>query len=56
MAEREGKIMSIADFPLSQGQPMLQIKDVSDRGLVYLVPIESVSGIMPFTWSDETKD
>lgn len=56
IAEREGKIMSIADFPLSQGQPMLQIKDVSDRGLVYLVPIESVSGIMPFTWSDETKD
>lgn len=56
MAEREGKIMSIADFPLSQGQPMLQIRDVSDRGLVYLVPIKSVSGIMPFTWSDETKD
>lgn len=56
MAEREEKIMSIADFPLSQGQPMLQIRDVSDRGLVYLVPIKSVSGIMPFTWSDETKD
>lgn len=56
MAEREGKIMSIADFPLSQGQPMLQIRDVSGRGLVYFVPIESVSGIMPFTWSDETKD
>lgn len=56
MAEREEKIMSIADFPLSHGQPMLQIKDVSDKGLVYLVPIESVSGIMPFTWSDETKD
>lgn len=56
MAEREQKIMSIADFPLSHGQPMLQIKDVGDRGLVYLVPIESVSGIMPFTWSDETKD
>ena len=56
MAEREGKIMSIADIPLSQGQPMLQIRDVSDRGLVYLVPIENVSGIMPFTWSDETKD
>ena len=32
MAEREGKIMSIADFPLSQGQPMLQIRDVSGRG------------------------
>lgn len=56
MAEREEKIMSIADFPLSQGQPMLQIKDVGGRGLVYLVPIESVSGIMPSTWSDETKD
>lgn len=56
MAEREEKIMSIADFPLSQGQPMLQIRDASDKGLVYLVPIESVSGIMPFTWSDETKD
>mgnify|MGYP000955994901 FL=1 len=56
MAKREEKITSIADFPLSHGQPMLQIKDVSDRGLVYLVPIESVSGIMPFTWSDETKD
>ena len=56
MAEREEKIMSIADFPLSQGQPMLQIRDASDKGLVYLVPIKSVSGIMPFTWSDETKD
>ena len=56
MAEREEKITSIADFPLSQGQPMLQIKDASGSGLVYLIPIESVSGIMPFTWSDETKD
>lgn len=56
IAEREEKITSIADFPLSQGQPMLQIKDASGRGLVYFVPIESVSGIMPFTWSDETKD
>ena len=56
MAEREEKITSIADFPLSHGQPMLQIKDVSDRGLVYLVPIESVSGSMPLTRSDETND
>ena len=56
MAEREQKITSIADFPLSHGQPMLQIKDVSDRRLVYLIPIKSVSGIMPLTRSDETND
>ena len=56
MAEREEKITSIADFPLSHGQPMLQIKDVSDRRLVYLIPIKSVSGIMPLTRSDETND
>lgn len=56
MAEREQKMMSIADFPLSHGQPMLRIKDASGKGLVYFVPIKSISGIMPFTWSDETKD
>ena len=55
MIERKEKITSLADLPLSHGQPMLQITDVSDRGLVYLIPIESVSGIMPFAWSDETK-
>ncbi len=56
MARRQEKITSIADFPLSHGQPMLRIKDASGKGLVYFVPIKSISGIMPFTWSDETKD
>lgn len=56
MARRQEEITSIADFPLSHGQPMLRIKDASGKGLVYFVPIKSVSGIMPFTWSDETED
>ena len=54
MIDRKKKITSAADFPLSHGQPMLQITDVSNRRLVYLIPIKSVSGIMPFTWTDET--
>lgn len=55
MIDRKKKITSAADFPLSHGQPMLQITDVSDRRLVYLIPIKNVSSIMPFAWSDEAK-
>lgn len=55
MIDRKEKITSAADFPLSHGQPMLQITDVSDRRLVYLIPIKNVSSIMPFAWSDEAK-
>ena len=53
---REKKITSIADLPLSQGRPMLQIIDVSDSHRVYFVPIDNLLSIMPFTWSDETGD
>ena len=51
---REKKITSIADLPLSQGRPMLQIIDVSDSQRVYFVPIDNLLSIMPFTWTDET--
>ena len=51
---REKKITSIADLPLSQGRPMLQIIDVSDSHRVYFVPIDNLLSIMPFTWTDET--
>ena len=52
---REKKITSIADLPLSQGRPMLQIIDVSDSQRVYFVPIDNLLSIMPFTWTDETR-
>ena len=51
---REKKITSIADLPLSQGRPMLQIIDVSDSHRVYFVPIDNLLSVMPFTWTDET--
>ena len=51
---RKKKITSIADLPLSQGRPMLQIIDVSNSQRVYFVPIDNLLSIMPFTWTDET--
>lgn len=52
---RKKKITSIADLPLSQGRPMLQIIDVSNSQRVYFVPIDNLLSIMPFTWTDETR-
>ena len=45
---REKKITSIADLPLSQGKPMLQIIDVSDSQRVYFVPIADLFSVKPF--------
>ena len=45
---REKKITSIADLPLSQGRPMLQIIDVSDSQRVYFVPIADLFSVKPF--------
>ena len=44
---REKKITSIADLPLSQGRPMLQIIDVSDSQRVYFVPIADLFSVRP---------
>lgn len=44
---REKKITSIADLPLSQGKPMLQIIDVSDSQRVYFVPIADFLSVKP---------
>ena len=52
---RKKKITSMADLPLSQGRPMLQIIDVSNSQRVYFVPIDNLLSIMPFTWTDETR-
>lgn len=46
---REKKITSIADLPLSQGRPMLQIIDVSDSQRVYFVPIADLFSVRPLT-------
>ena len=46
---REKKITSIADLPLSQGRPMLQIIDVSDSQRVYFVPIDNLLSVRPLT-------
>ena len=46
---REKKITSIADLPLSQGKPMLQIIDVSDSQRVYFVPIADFLSVRPLT-------
>ena len=46
---REKKITSIADLPLSQGKPMLQIIDVSDSQRVYFVPIADLFSVRPLT-------
>lgn len=44
---RKKKITSMADLPLSQGRPMLQIIDVSNSQRVYFVPIDNLLSIMP---------
>ena len=55
MIDRKEKITSAADFPLSHGQPMLRITDASSgEPTYYLVPIDNLLSIMPFTWTDET--
>ena len=48
IAEREEKITSIADFPLSRGQPMLRITVASSgEPTYYLVPIDGFLSIAP---------
>lgn len=48
MVDRREKITSIADFPLSGGQPMLRITDVSSgEPTYYLVPIDGFLSIAP---------
>ena len=55
MIDQKEKITSLADFPLSHGQPMLRITDASSgEPTYYLVPIDNLLSIMPFTWTDET--
>ena len=48
MIDRKKKITSAADFPLSHGQPMLQITDASSgEPTYYLVPIDGFLSIAP---------
>lgn len=48
MIDRKKKITSAADFPLSRGQPMLRITDVSSgEPTYYLVPIDGFLSIAP---------
>ena len=48
MIDRKEKITSAADFPLSHGQPMLQITDASSgEPTYYLVPIDDFLSIAP---------
>ncbi len=48
MIDRKEKITSLADFPLSHGQPMLRITDASSgEPTYYLVPIDDFLSIAP---------
>ena len=48
MIDRKEKITSLADFPLSHGQPMLRITDASSgEPTYYLVPIDGFLSIAP---------
>lgn len=48
MIDRKEKIISVADFPLSRGQPMLRITDTnSGEPTYYLVPIDDFLSIAP---------
>ena len=48
MIDQKEKITSAADFPLSRGQPMLRITDVSSgEPTYYLVPIDGFLSIAP---------
>lgn len=54
MVDRKEKITSPADFPLSGGQPMLRITDVSSgEPIYYLVPIGDLLDIAPITQDGE---
>ncbi len=52
LAYRDKKAKSLRDFPLSHGRPMLLIENVS-LNLTYLIPVDSVLGLMPMTIIDE---